>query len=314
MKCLTLPAEALETSAELVTTIARNEKAEADLPPGVYRDLPFDQYHAIRAASNTALGWLARSPAHLKAYLDGAPTFVDPTSVGRAFHAYVLEGAAAFQARYARAPDAADHKGRKPWLEWVQTVADDVIPMKAPDYDAAVEMGRLVRQYPAVAFALEGVTATELTVVWIDEATGVKCKARLDAVNPSLLAIIDLKSAEDASEYAFSRSIFNYGYYRQLAFYREGARVTWPAVPYHDPIIVAHEKKPPFAAVAYRLKEDAVLAGLDEIWGTPTAEGLLQRYARCVATDEWPGYTDEFVDITLPTWAWRRVETEGVYK
>lgn len=302
----------IKTSRALVKTMERNQRSEADLAPGVYPGLDMNAYLAIPAASNTALGHLQRTASHLRAYLRGKPTFVDPQSIGRAFHALALEGEEAFLARYARAPKEADNKGRKPWLEWVRTVPESVIPMKATDFDAALEMGRGLREDPVCAFALEGVTQTELTVVWIDEATGVKCKARIDALNPSLGTIIDLKSTTDAAPRAFSRSIYNYGYYRQAAFYHAGAKAGL-GFDAEEHICIAHEKEDPWVPVVYRIREDAVTAGHDEIWGTPTKEGLLPRYARCLESDVWPGYTDQFVDITLPPWAWAQVEKEGVY-
>jgi len=279
-------------------------RAEGGLPDGLHEDVQFSNYLKIDAASNTALGWLARSPAHLRAYMEEPPTFVDPDSIGSALHALVLEGEEAFRRRYRRAPDEADHKGRKPWKEFVEALPDRVIPMKATDYDTVVEMASRVMDHPAARLALGDARHAESTALWTDEETGVRCKARFDALAPEIGAVVDLKSTTDASEYAFSRSIYNYSYHRQGGWYQHGASLVVPDVEWRHHVIVAQEKAAPYAVAVYRIQDAALVAGRDE------CRQLLARYAECVERDEWPGYDERFIEIDLPPWGWKRIEEE----
>ena len=73
---------------------------------------------------------------------------------------------------------------------------------------------------------------------------------------------------------------------------------------YYHFTIIAVEKTRPYEVGIYRVIDSAVEAGEDEI------KRLLELYARCLDSDDWPGYPDEIKDIALPTWAWNRIEEE----
>jgi hypothetical protein len=294
--------EAIETSRELAAAIERNERSEAALPVGLHEDVPMATYLKIDAASNTALGWLRKSPAHMKAYLEEPPTFVDPESVGSALHCLVLEGRAAFLARYRDA--GCDDKRLAAWKEADRNCPRGATLLRSSAWKAVVRMAENVHAHPAARLALEGITATELTGVWDDPASAVRCKLRTDAINPSIGAIVDLKTTRDAAERSFSRAIFDYGYHRQGALYRRGMRTLAPDTEWVYPIIVAIEKDPPYAVAVYRIMEEAIQAGDDEI------DRLLPLYRECAANGRWPAYSEEFTDITLPPWSWRQIEDE----
>lgn len=54
------------------------------------------EYHSVTAVSNSALGCLMKSPAHLKAALENPPEDTPAFILGRAVHALTLEGEQAF--------------------------------------------------------------------------------------------------------------------------------------------------------------------------------------------------------------------------
>lgn len=283
--------------------------------PGVYFEVPLADYLAIPAVSSHTLGAFRRSPAHARAYMTGAARdTVDPDGIGSALHALVLEGPGALAERFTRAPDDVTDRRARAWRDQrdAEAAAGRVL-MLARDHDAVTAMAAAVRSSPPAARALAGLAATEVTVLWTDPATGLLLKARVDGLNPTLLALIDLKSAVDAAPWAFAAATWRYGYHRQLALYRVGVRVAGLG-DYREPVILAYEKEPPYVTVAYRVSERAMGAAADEIWGTPRRPGLLARYAECVATGNWPGYADTFVPLTLPAYGWRQLEQEGIYR
>lgn len=90
-----------------MTTITETVAAPAPFENGTYTNLPDDHYHGDRfAISSTTLKECRRSPAHLKAKLDGdrGPGSSRALLIGRALHCAVLEPHL-FHDAYAVAPD-----------------------------------------------------------------------------------------------------------------------------------------------------------------------------------------------------------------
>lgn len=84
------------------------------LQPGIYHDLPFEQYRALPYLSQSILKMLDRdeeygyTPLHAKAAFDGRFGRPDTNALrmGRAEHCLIVEGEAEFQRRYQVAPAA----------------------------------------------------------------------------------------------------------------------------------------------------------------------------------------------------------------
>src|SRR3546814_8878287 len=105
----------------------------------------------------------------------------------------------------------------------------------------------LMRDPEVAALFAEG--ESEVTLRWVDEATGLRCKARADRWNRRRRYMADLKTTDDASERGFGRSVVNYGYDITHAHYCEGARACGEPVDKY--LIVAQEKKAPYLAAVY---------------------------------------------------------------
>lgn len=273
--------------------------------PGVYENVPMDVYHSWQAASNSRLARLRRSPAHLKAYLEEPKEDTPSQIIGRAIHAAILEPDV-FTLRYGRCPDDLDRRtkaGKETWERMLNEFGEGNV-LKAGDYDKALRIRDVVHVHSSAGKVLKHAEHRELSIVWIDEATGVTCKARFDSLTPGVAGgvIADIKSTIDASERAFARTIFEYGYHRQGAFYLDGAAVHQLPVAHY--LNIAVEKEPPFAAACYRIMDAAIDAGRDVV------RGLLKTYATCQALNEWPAYPHHVIDIALPDWAWKQADDE----
>jgi hypothetical protein len=138
---------------------------------------------------------------------------------------------------------------------------------------------------------------SEVSIVWDDATTGLRCKARCDwlDIGNDRCSLLDLKTTADASE--FGRSIVRYGYHRQMAFYSRGVEI----VTGHRPtaFIAAVETSAPFGHMVAPMDADALELGSREM------DELLARVAESIATDTWPSY-EHPESWKLPEWYTRK--------
>lgn len=258
-------------------------------------DLDEHAYHRGTAGiSSTGLKQLMRSPAHYRAWAD---TRSDGDTAarrfGRAVHCRVLERpefdrrhvvwhgvdrrAAGYkefeQAHAARTILSADEMARVEGCEQA-LLSDSAFPLAGYLGGADDDGGHRVVE-PA---------CTEFTIVWVDDATGVTCKVRLDAVGFDPLIALDLKTCGDARPGAFTRDIVRMNYDLQAAFYMEGLRrYTGREGTF---VFAAVEGERPHGVAFYALAPDHDLM----LNGARKFRHALDLYARCTATGRWPAY------------------------
>lgn len=263
--------------------------------------ISFPDYAASTAINNSFLGDVRRSPLHA-IYRRDNPRDTEAMARGRALHTLVLEPGE-FEQAYVVAPacDRRTKEGKALWSEFEAKAAGRVV-LKEEEADLVDAMARSIDMHPAASKIIKLVEATELSLFWTDEPTGIDCKARVDAlakIGNDVLAV-DIKTSRDASPAEFGRSIYNFGYHRQAAFYLSGlAACGRPAIGW---VMVVVESEAPHAVAAYRLPDEAIDVGRSEI------RALMATVAQCRLTNEWPGYPEEIVDIALPAWAMTKAE------
>lgn len=278
--------------------------------PGVYPNVPAATYHAWDAASNSRLSMLRRSPAHLKLYLDKGREDTDAFRIGRAFHASVLEPDV-FAEKYGYASEGCDRRtkaGKDEWADLLGRYGEGYV-LKIAEFRDIISMTERVLNHPRAGKLFNGQGQNELSLVWDDPETGVRCKARIDRYHPTLTpggVVGDLKSTRDASRQAFERSAYDTGIYRQGAMYLAGANANGLKAEHFA--VVAAEKEEPFCVAVYVLTSGTVDAGEEEM------KTLLKVYKQCKETDRWPGYSENFEPLALPHYGWADVSerTEGV--
>jgi exodeoxyribonuclease VIII len=282
----------------------------------IIRGLSFDDYHELEAASNSRLGLIKRSPAHLYAErLDPSPD-TPALITGRAFHSLVLEPdtfagiydmagqCCGTTGKGTRCTNAGNRRRAGEWYCGVRghdpepDMQPDRLTVLDPEQAAAVQgMRDAVMSHELAGPLIERATYRELSALWTDERTGQLCKARWDAPDADAGVIADLKSCDDASPSGFRRSLGRWAYHRQNAFYMDGAAAVAPGS-FDTFVFIAVEKRPPYGVAMYRLPASAVQAGRDEY------EPLLQRYAECVRDNHWPSYPAEVLDLDIPAYAY----------
>jgi hypothetical protein len=155
-----------------------------------------------------------------------------------------------------------------------------------------------LRSHPTAGALLWAEGDAERSLFWIDEATGVWCRARHDKAirdRTGRLIIPDLKTCERADERSAQRSVANYGYHQQGALYTDAAIALGLD---DDPgfVFVFVEKEPPHLVNVVQLDAEALEVGRRR------NNAALRIYADCTASGVWPGYGNDITEISLPTY------------
>lgn len=287
-------------------TQKRKSRTPRGVPPepGIYFDVPFADYLAWPHINNTLLSHAARSMAHFRyRQLRGSDDSTTAQTFGRIVHFGTLEPEI-IDSQYVVMPDFAaqvlqekpDCKSPRGTNRYRELVADfgerttgrEILDQA--DYDALVGILESIGNNERATDYLTGGSA-EVSIVWDDPATGLRCKARLDKWQRESCRAVDLKTTRDAGD--FERAIANYNYHRQAAFYADG--ITTLTGCNHEFGIVAVETAAPYCVCAAPLSQTAIKIGRAEY------QSLLADIADCRRSDTWPGYEnpDEW---QLPAW------------
>ncbi|MEM7227281.1 MAG: PD-(D/E)XK nuclease-like domain-containing protein [Planctomycetota bacterium] len=271
---------------------------------GLHPQLDPETYYGLPFASNSRLSLLKKSPLHLRHALDAGDFDTEALRFGRDAHVCILEPHR-FDDEYAIGPDVKLNTGagKEAWAQFESENEGKTLVRGGPGADM-LAMRRAVLAHPMANTLLSGSGANELSLIWDDPTTGVRCKARADRFTAAagVASFVDLKGVRDASPYGMSKAVAQYGWHRQAAMYIDGAFAIEPANRWY--IIIAVEKTPPYAVGVYEMNEEAIDAGRRE------RDKLLKLWMQCHERDEWPGYGDGILDLNLPGWAidnWEKI-------
>lgn len=286
-------------------------------PIGVYTDMPFEDYHAVEAISASGLRLFARSPWHYRNRVQIKPT--RPMLRGSLVHCAMLEPDAV-AARYVfvpedapRRPTAAQWAAKKSnesseaakewWRDFEQRASGrDIIT--ADEFAMCQQQIAAIKREPGLR-ELFGAGRGEVSIFWIDRATRLYCKARLDwmQTSGSSVRIGELKSTRDESPAGFGRTAAAMKYELQRAHYVDAVK-SGAKLDLQDFTFVAVTSTQPILAVPYDLTDELISQADDE-----RAEHL-ERLAWCLKEDRWPAYGDGKQMLDFPAYAKRSGEVE----
>lgn len=186
--------------------------------------------------------------------------------------------------------------------------AAGTIPVLKAEYVQLAAMADALLAHPLARAALDPGRGgkPEQSLFMQDEASGVWLRARLDwmpdphsAMRP---VIFDYKTTRSANPDSFAKSMYDYGYHVQAAFYADlYCQLTGVDAPF---LFIAQEKEPPYLVTVCQPDADAMRAGRDKV------RQAIEIYRDCTEAGIWPGYTDEIATISLPPWARAREDSE----
>ena len=288
--------------------VANTDLTGAQCPePGVYEGVTFDEYCRWKAINASTICSGQRSMAHMLRHLKEPhrpPT--DAMRRGGLIHAGELEPLTlldryvvmpAFE-QQVRKPDGTEYgnpKASKAYRELVAEFHDvnagkEIVSQEW--YDSMLGMLDAISNHGRASEYLRGPGPTEVSITWVDDDTGIRCKARIDKIDKLHQRLPDLKTTIDALR--FDQSLAKYGYHIRGAFYEDG----WLAVTgeRYTYALVAVESEPPHCVRAAPLAPSATAVGRDIYKQT------LRGCAEAKRTGQWPGYDDPD-SWTLPQWA-----------
>lgn len=276
--------------------------------PGIYENIDSEVYHADKAVSNSMLSTLAMSPAHCYAlHINPDRPVVEPTAamkLGTLTHTALLEPD---KVRHAYTVKPADlnlnSKDGKAWKEAMAgleiVTADDMLMVEA-------QRAAFMADPLLASFWPDGMS--EVSVWWIDPATGLRCRCRLDRIRytgPNRVRVLDVKTTPDVTLDSVAKSVANFGYHRQQAHYTRGLEAQGLIV--EQFVFGFVTKTYPFFAIPYELDDETQAQGIEEV------SELLSLYSNCHRSGQWPLTGGGVQVVGLPGWARRENEIEVSY-
>lgn len=281
--------------------------------PGVYPDLPFDQYAAIDAINASLLKEVANSPADAWWWRKYGKEQTEAMRLGSARHCALLEPHR-FERDYVQAGqceatvksrgERCEHPGKYyqggRWFCGKHAAKDDAgqqwtdEPREAFDkleYNACLYIAQRVRNDHDLWPLFEAQDAMrEVVLVWVDPPTQRPCKARLDLLTPSLNTVFDLKttglsSRPRAIKYAAKRLRFAL----QCAHIMAGCveLVAEIGADISQFIFGCIESQPPNKLTPLLVRPETLAVA--EVERRRTIDTLLE----CERTGDWPAYVSE---------------------
>jgi hypothetical protein len=266
---------------------------------GLVRDLPFDDYMAVDAVSSSQLRYLAEGNtlAHLKAAFIEKKIKKNSKALdfGRNAHLIILEPRK-FQQKHLVMPDFGAMQSsinRKKRDDWLAKLPKDVIPVSEADVEKLSGMMNQLLKHKIICNILsEG--AAEVSIFWVDKATGLRCKARADFLAIMRKALVDYKTTRDAFHDEFTKDFSNHGYAIQLSHYK--AACVANGIEIEDVLCVAQESEYPYLPIVYSVDPQY----LED--GEARRSASMMKIAQAKQTNLWPGYEERVHNLTPPPW------------
>jgi len=263
---------------------------------GIYKNISNEAYHASAGISRSGVMAFRMSPLHYwHDYINPAREAREPTLsmlMGEALHTDLLEPEL-FSKKFLIIPsiDKRTTAGKE-FFNKINSEKGIKKLIKMEDYNVISEMRNSILSHPEAKDLIKGANY-ETSIYWNDLETEILCKARPDIIHENM--IIDLKTTDNASPQAFKYSILNYGYHVQAAMLIDGQNyinnLSENKINQNNFIIIAVEKKPPYAVAVYILDPATIEKGR-EIY-----KSTLIEYKKCLEENRWSSYPTQIISI-----------------
>lgn len=253
------------------------------------------EYHADRTAiSKSGLDLINKSPAHYKYWLDHARDETAAMQKGTLVHTLALEPETVRDA-YAVMPADIKQRRGKAYDEFAADAGSRII-LTLSQMDEAKRIVDAVERNPVARKIIAEAQGIEESVFAEDFGTGIKCKCRPDIRYGNTL--YDLKTTRNANGRSFGYSVRSYRYHVQAAFYLDVCQWAGVDVNQFGFIAVDSDAMPYQCTVFHRLEDKALEMGREEY------RQNLDTFAECIKSGEWPGYPQEYDELSMAGYAY----------
>ena len=257
-----------------------------------------EAYFGTPALSNSGITQIKDCPARFKHGQTAIRRQTDAFLFGGVFHCLALEPEEANKRYLLKKEDGKTKAGKE---EKASAESNGLELVKPDMFGSAQSMAKSVIAHKYAGGLIRRATHKETSIYWQESINGhaINCKARLDAIldinsDGITTMALDLKSTQNASPQAIQRDIYKYGYHRQAAWYLRALLAVHGQETSNAFSFVFVEKEPPHIVTPVVMSQDAIAAGDEE------CQRYMAVYAECMASGEWPAYTNEIIEIDLP--------------
>lgn len=250
------------------------------MQPGIYNNVPFDDYLAWPHLSQSTIKEGRKSMAHMRAAMDASREPTDAMLLGSALHVAFLEPELMLE----RVTKWEHRRAGADWEAFKHDNAGRII-LTDKAHHHLVGMVRSLRQHAEVRKWLARIDATEVSAV--GDFFGTTCKARADALTSDPL--IDLKTVADGDPRKVRNQAWELGYYIQAAVHTHLLK--------RDRfVLLTVESTPPYDVAAWEFPPAFIAAGETE------AREICDRYRECARAGFWPGRSQTIQTLEAPPW------------
>lgn len=254
-----------------------------------------EQYNQSAGLRSSHLKHLLKSPAHYRHAIDSQFRPTESMQLGTHVHTAVLEPDR-FLTETVIAPkfDRRTTQGKTDAFNFSeQNLGKTLIEKDDMEIIAGCRKSILGNQKAAELLATGD---AEGSLFWSDFDSNVQCKARPDFISRQRGYLVDLKTTQDASEFAFSKSIAQYFYHMQAAFYLEGM-ATVSGQRFERFFFIVVETSRPFGCRVFSLDFGSIEKGRE------LYKKALDTYSKAYKEEKWTGYEETIESIAIPGWA-----------
>lgn len=229
------------------------------------------EYRKHPAIANSDLSYIAKSQHHWERYKSEGSISTSAMEFGTLFHSYILEpdkfkSLAVSENEFIKLhPEAVENgspnRRLKVYQEWKNLIPENMILLTQEQMSNLQGMKEMVYSHPLANKFLSMEGKTEIPIFW--DYMGIKCKAKIDRLveTEKENIVIDLKKTQDCTR--INKTIIDYEYYRQLAYYSLGMEIL-TGKPTRA-IFIFCEEQAPHGVVVAELSPEYVAVGRDRI-------------------------------------------------
>jgi hypothetical protein len=263
------------------------------LNDGIYSKLDIDLYHQLSGVSSSAISELLKAPKkYWYKYLSGE--FVQQESkaltLGKALHEYVLEPETFHDNFFCLPKIDRRTKDGKFMYSTIMKEAGNKKPLSLDEFDQVKGMAESLHEHPIFSKFIKE-AFIEHSLLMTDKETGVRLKSRPDFYTKDF--IFDLKTTDNAQEFAYANKAYDFGYHRQAALSYDCLQELTGRSYDQEVHLFVVEKAPPYLVALYTLDDHHIEPGRKQY------QTALVKYKDCLDSGVWPGYSPEAVPLKV---------------